>query len=329
MYGQLTASVQNVNLNTSMDQEDVVVMDKASVASIVPMDYELQLINGALLGGLLGIGILYLINRLDDKVGYPALVEAMFDYPIIGQIPFALVDTKSARKRVPLLTEDDNRHIYAESFRNVRSSIFFRSSVKIQPKTLLITGASPGEGKSSLAANLGITFAFAGVRTLLIDADLRRGLLHDLFEAPMSPGLSDYLRQKIGWRELVHHTKYPGLDVITSGKTPRQSGELLLNRLADLLLQESREEYDMILWDTAPLLAADDTSNLCSKVDGVIMVIRVNLSSIHAINAAMNVLTQRSAKIFGFVLNGVKENQPGYYYDRYRYKAYHTTERVA
>jgi polysaccharide biosynthesis transport protein len=85
----------------------------------------------------------------------------------------------------------------------------------------------------------------------------------------------------------------------------------------------------MVLWDSAPLLAADDTSNLCSRVDGVIVVIRVNHSSIHALSAAMNILSQRNARIFGLVLNGVKENQPGNYYDRYRYKEYYATEPLA
>jgi capsular exopolysaccharide synthesis family protein len=329
MYNQLESSIQNVHLNTSMDQEDVVIMDQASPASLIPVDYERQLINGALFGALAGAAILHLLNRLDDKVNYPVMVEAMYPYPIIGQIPFALVDTKGKRKRaprVPLIAVNDARHILVESYRNIRSSIFFRSSVKVQPKTLLIGGASPAEGKSTLTANLGITFAFAGLRTLLIDADMRRGILHDLFEAPISPGLSDYLQQKVSWREVVQRTKFSGLDLITRGKTPHHAGELLLSVLIDLLFQESGAEYDMVLCDSAPLLAADDTSNICSRVDGVIVVIRVNHSSIHAINGAMNILTHRNAKIFGLVLNGVQENQPGNYYDRYRYKDYYATE---
>jgi capsular exopolysaccharide synthesis family protein len=329
MYDQLASSVQNVHLNTSMDQEDVVIMDRASPASLIPVDYERQLINGALFGALAGIVILNLLNRLDDKVNYPVMIEAMYPYPVIGQIPFSLTDTKGKHKRaarVPLIAQNDPRHILVESYRNIRSSIFFRSNVKIQPKCLLIGGASPAEGKSSLTSNLGITFAFAGLRTLLIDADMRRGILHELFEAPNSPGLSDYLQQKISWREVVQHTKVSGLDLITRGKTPHHAGELLLSVLVDLLLQESVAEYDMVLCDSAPLLAADDTSNICSRVDGVIVVIRVNHSSIHAINGAMNILAQRNAKIFGLVLNGVKENQPGNYYDRYRYKQYYATE---
>jgi len=325
MYGQLASSVQNVNLNTSIDQENVVIMNHASPASLNPMDYERQIINGALFGLFAGAGILYLINRLDDKVSYPALVEAMYEFPVIGQIPFAQIDKKSKHKRVPLITENDKRHVLSESYRNIRSCVMFRSNVQTQPKSLLITGASPAEGKSTLTANLGITFAFAGMRTLIIDADLRRGLLHDLFDTSISPGLVDYLRQKVSWRELVRHTKYSGLDLITCGKSPHHAGELLISSLVNSLIQESSSEYDMVLWDSAPLLVADDTSNICSRVDGVIIVIRINHSSIHSIGAALNILAQRSAKVFGIVLNGVKEDQPGNYYDRYRYKQYYAS----
>ncbi len=329
MYNQLASNVQNVSLNTSIDQEDVAIMDQASPASLVPIDYEHQLINGALFGALAGAIILHLLNRLDDKVSYPVMVEAMYDFPILGQIPFSAQDKKNKGNRVPLIRENDTRHILVESYRNIRSSIFFRSNIKVQPRSLLIGGSAPAEGKSTLAANLGITLSFAGVRTLLIDADMRRGILHNLFDIPISPGLSDYLRQKISWRDAVQPTKIPGLDVLPRGKTPHHAGELLLTVLVDLLLKESVSQYDMVLWDSAPLLAADDTSNICSKVDGVIVVIRVNHSSIHALDAAMGILTQRNANIFGIVINGVRDNQPGNYYDRYRYKQYYATEAVA
>lgn len=322
MYNDLASSVQNVNLNNSIDQEDVIIMEQSSPAALIPVSYELQLTYGALVGALVGAGVLYLINRLDDKVNSPMMIEGMFGFPIVGQIPLAIRDKKN--KRVPLIEEQDTRHMLVESHRNIRSSIFFRSSIRIQPKSLLISSSAPGEGKSTLAANLAITFAFAGARTLLIDADLRRGVLHEFFEAPVSPGFSDYLQQNISWREIVQGTKFAGLDIIPRGKVPHHAGELLLGMLVDMLLQESAAEYDIVLWDSAPLLAADDTANLCSRVEGVIFVVRVNYSSVHSVNAAVDILSQRNAKIFGLVLNAVEPNQPGYY-DRYRYKQYYAT----
>jgi len=234
-YNDLASSVQSVNLNKTIDQEDVIVIEQPSPAALIPINYELQLIYGALFGVLAGAGILYLLNRLDDKVSSPLMIEGMLEFPIIGQIPLAIRDKKN--KRVPLLAENDMRHVFVESHRNIRSSIFFRSTTQRPPKTLLISSSAPQEGKSTLAANLAITFAFAGARTLLIDADLRRGVLHEFFEAPVSPGLSDYLQQKTSWREVVRRTHFSSLDIIPRGKIPHHAGELLLGTLVDLLFQ--------------------------------------------------------------------------------------------
>ena len=243
------------------------------------------------------------------------------EFPLIGQIPLVAVDKKS--KRVPLLSEDDHRHMLLESHRNIRSAILFRSSDVIKPRSLLISSAAPGEGKSTFASNLAIIFAYSGARVLLIDADLRRGVMHTLFVTPLSPGLSDYLQQQISWHEVVQKTTLPNLDVIPRGKVPPQAGDLLLGPLTDVLLQESIAEYDIVLWDSAPLLAADDAANLCSRVDGILFVARIWYSSINSVRAALEDLSQRNAKIFGVVLNAVEPNQPGYY-DRYRYKEYYT-----
>jgi len=325
MYNQLASSVQNVNVNNSIDQEDVIILDQASSSSLVPVNYQLQMMYGALFGLLAGAGILHLINRLDDRVNSPMMLEGVYDFPTIGQIPLSIPDKKSKGKRVPLLAKNDMRHILVESYRGIRSSILFRSTVKIPPKSLLICGSAPGEGKSTLAANLAITFAFAGASTLLVDADLRKGLLHDLFETSVSPGLSDYLREQISWREAVQTTRFPGLDLLPRGKVPQHAGELLLSKLVDILLQESAAEYDIVLWDSAPLLAVDDTANLCSRVDGAIFLVRINHTSIRTMISAVDILAQRNTKVFGLVINAVEPNQPTHY-ARYRYKEYYATE---
>jgi capsular exopolysaccharide synthesis family protein len=319
MYNELASSFQNVNLNKSIDQENVVAMEPASRGLLVPPDYPIQLLYGILIGLVAGVGIIYLINRLDDRVDSPLLLEQMIDLPIIGQIPLEAAADKGSR--LELLTPNDRRHVLSESLRNIRSSILFRST-SAHPKSLLICSSIPGEGKSTLAANLAITFAFAGARTLLIDADLRRGLLHSLFDAPVSPGLSDYLQQKSSWHEVVQTTAVPNLDLITRGKVPIHPGELLLGVIVDLLVHETTSEYDMVLWDSAPLMAADDTTNLCSKLDGVLFVTRVQLSSLHAVRSSLDMLVQRHAKLLGLVVNAVEEKHPGYH-DRFKYQEYY------
>jgi capsular exopolysaccharide synthesis family protein len=319
LYNQMASSIQNVDLNKNLDQEDVRIMEAASPATLIDPGYP-SLLGTGLLGGLVaGLVIIYLVNRLDDHITSPLELKNNIDYPLLGQIPMAKLNKKT--KRVPLLTENDDRHELIEAHRNVRSALFFRSSVVVKPRSILITSAVPGEGKSTLSSNLAVTFALAGSRVLLIDADLRRGVLHNLFQAPVSPGFSECLSEGLSWRHAVIQTKIPNLDLLPRGKIVRGAGDLLLGPGVDALLQESVAEYDTVIWDSAPILAADDASNLCARVDAVLFVVRLRISSLQSVLSAMEELSQREAHIAGLVANAVKADQPGYY-NRYRYKDY-------
>ena len=321
LYNQLASSIQNVDLNKSLDQEDVVIMEAASPARPVSHNNLLQLLY-AVGGGLAaGLVIVLILARMDDKINSAFDIEEHLDAPLIGEIPLVRLDKKS--KRVPLLVEDDSRHEFIEHHRDIRSNILFGRSDAIRNRSLMITSAAPGEGKSTLAANLAATFAFSGIRVLLIDADLRRGILHGIFGLSVKPGLSDYLQGNIAWQEAVKTTKVPNLDLLPRGKVPARAGDLLLTGATDELIQESMLLYDIVLWDTAPLFAAHDAANLCSRVDGVLFLARVRHSSLNLVRAALDDLVKRNAKIFGLVLNAVKPGQPGYY-QKYRYKEYIT-----
>lgn len=319
LYNQMASSIQNVDLNKKVDQEDVGIMEAASPAVLIDPAYPTQLGMGLLFGLLAGLAIIYLVNRLDDHITSPLELKNNIDYPLLGQVPMSKVNKKT--KRVPLLTENDDRHELIEAHRNIRSALFFRSSVVVKPRSLLITSAIPGEGKSTLSSNLAVTFALSGSRVLLVDADLRRGVLHNLFQIPASPGFSECLNQELPWRSAVQKTNVANLDMIPRGKVLRGAGDLLLGSVIDIVLQESVAEYDMVIWDSAPILAADDASNLCARVDGVLFVVRLRISSVHAVLSALEELSQREAHIAGLVANGVKPDQPGYY-NRYRYKDY-------
>jgi capsular exopolysaccharide synthesis family protein len=320
LYDQLASSIQSVDLNKSLDQENIVIMEAASNAMPVKPDLAKQMIIGGAVGFLIGLVIVYFVHRLDDKIDSSMEFSENVEFPLIGQIPLVAVDKKS--KRVPLLTGDDKRHTLVESYRNIRSALLFRSSDMSKPRSLLVTSTVPGEGKSTFASNLAIIFAYSGAKVLLIDADMRRGVVHTLFNAELSPGLSDYLQQQISWQDTLRATHLPNLHIIPRGKVPQHAGDLLLNSLTDALLQESIAHYDLVLWDSAPLFAADDAANLCSRVDGILFMARVRYSTINSVRMALEELAQRNARITGVVLNGVRSSQPGYY-DRYRYKDYY------
>ena len=320
MYDQLAASFQNLNLNKSIDQTDVAILTQATPGSTTQSPLYLQLIYGLLGGAAAGLAITYFLHRLDDTIDSPLALKEQFDTPLIGMVPLSARSRKN--QRVPLISENDERHILVESFRDIRSYILFRSNKNTPLRSLMICSAEPNEGKSTIAANIAITFAMGGMRVLLIDADMRMGLLHTLFEVPNEPGLSELLQQQAPWQKVLRKTSRENLDLIPRGKASTFAGELLLGSQTDLLFTELAPHYDIVVWDSVPLLAADDAANLCPKVDGIILVARARTSSTASVRNALEIITPNRTNLFGIVLNGVAPNQPGYH-NRYQYKKYY------
>src|SRR3954466_11101363 len=188
--------------------------------------------------------------------------QGQFSANVLGQIP-----KEKTKGKVTLLQADDARHVFAESYRNIRSSIFFMPYDGPRPKTFLITSAVPNEGKSTISANLAITFALSGAKTLLIDGDLRRGAQREAFDISSKIGFAEVLKGEVNWQEVVVPTAYPSLFVLPRGKSLSQPSEHLLRDSTDRLLQELYNHYDYIIIDSSPVLAADDTTSLAPKID--------------------------------------------------------------
>jgi capsular exopolysaccharide synthesis family protein len=188
-------------------------------------------------------------------------------------------------------------------------------------RTILITSAIPNEGKSTIASNLAVTMAASGARILLVDADLRRGDLAQLFGVEGRAGLSSILRGELSWKEAVVQTKYPTLSVITRGPVTNQSGELLLKPQMVSLLKEFKEHYDLAIFNTAPILATDDTPSLAPNFDGSLMVVRAQFTSARLTRNALDALYQRQVNVLGLILNSVDAEMPDYHY--YRYPKYY------
>jgi polysaccharide biosynthesis transport protein len=305
--------LQKVKLDT-VPTDPISVLEPAGIAKADNSGFTKNIAIGCFIGLIVGIGLLFLLDRFDDRpVSFTELQEH-FDELVLGQIPQD--QTRSRDRKLLPLTVNDTRYAYAEAHRNLRSSLIFMAIEGARPRTIVITSGVPGEGKSTVAVNLAITMAFSGSRVLLIDADMRKGTVHEYFEVADKPGLADVLSGDTPWSSVLHQTHVPNLSVMARGSYPPNPGELLLAG-SDPLIKELYQHFDFILFDSAPVLAADDTACLAPKVDGTLFVIRAGYTSARLARNALDLLYQRQVNVMGIVFNSVETNSREYYYFKY------------
>ena len=319
LYDRLTTNLKDIDVSQVTGSEDQVsIMEMATPPISVRPGLIKSLLIGFGIGALAGLAILVLLDRIDDRMASFSEFQHHFSENILGQIP-----KEKTKDKVDLLQPDDARHVFAESYRNIRSSIFFMPYDGPRPKSFLVTSAVPSEGKSTLSANLAITMALSGARTLLIDCDLRRGGLREAFGISSKIGFSEVLKQEVNWREVVVPTAYETLFVLPRGKTLSQPSEHLLRDSTEALLKEIYQHYDYIIIDSSPVLAADDTTSLAPKIDATIFVVRLSYTSARLTKKALELLYGRQVNIPGVILNFVDTSLPEYYY--YQYSEYYST----
>src|SRR5881227_2719109 len=319
LYDRLTNSLKDVNVSQSVDSGDQVsIMEMASGPVSVRPGLIKSLLIGLGIGALAGIGVLLLLDRIDDRMASFGEFQHHFSENVLGQIP-----KEKAKGKVDLLQPDDSRHVFAESYRNIRSSIFFMPYDGPKPKSFLVTSAVPNEGKSTVSANLAITLALSGARTLLIDCDLRRGALRETFGISSKIGFSEVLKQEVNWREVVVPTTYENLFLLPRGKTLGQPSEHLLRDSTDALLADIYNHYDYIIIDSSPVLAAHDSTSLAPKIDAPLFVVRLSYTSARLVRKSLELLYSRQVNVPGVILNYVDTSLPEYYY--YQYSEYYNT----
>ncbi len=316
-FNSFATFLRNMDTVGSTGTEMVSIMERASPAVETRPPFLRALLLGLLAGLAAGGLILFILDRLDDRMNSQSEFEARFNERVIGQVP--QIDTTSAST---ILQINDERHSFAEAFRNVRSSLHFMPFEGERPRSFVITSATPSEGKSTTVANLGVTMAQAGARTLLVDADLRRGTVHEQFRAESTPGFTEILEGRHSWQELVLKTALPNLHILTRGRTINEAGQLFMSAFFDKLLLEFLNHYDVILFDTPPVLAADDSTSLAPKVDATIFVVRLSQTLARQSRKALDLLFERQANVVGVILNCADPKMPEYKY-YYQYSQYY------
>lgn len=271
---------------------------------------------GAIAGAMLAVGIVFLIEYLDDTVKSPEQVEEETGLSTVGAI--AIIKGNEPHDR--LVSFNTPRSPISEAYRVLRTNLSF-SAIDEGLRAVLVTSASPGEGKSTTAANLAVVIAQTGKRVILVDSDLRRPSQHLLFGIANDQGLTTALLDTATpLAEHLQETRVPNIHVLASGPIPPNPAELLNSQRMTNLLLELRDAADTIVLDTPPTLTVADASILAPQMSGCILVAQMGRTRMQALDQARDTLQKSGAHLLGVVLNQVQVGRAGYYYRYYSYE---------
>ena len=317
----LVKSVEDLSmrLRASESKSDpITVIAAAGPAIQVAPRVVRNIVMALVLGLLLAAGAALLRDSLDDHVNNEEEARWLLDSPaVLGHLPL-LPDPE---RHLISLEESDARIL--ERFRVLRSNVNF-TLMDQDHHSLIVTSTIPGEGKTSTASNLAIAMALDGRRIILVDADLRRPQLAELFGLPKQPGLTNVLVGQSSLQEALQDTSIPGLRLLTSGALPPNPAELMNSPAMDELLEAMKADSDMIIFDTPPSLATADAQVLSAKVDGVIYVMELGKIHKSAVQRSFELFHQAQARILGVVFNKMDQaSSEGYGYYGYYDDAYY------
>lgn len=271
----------------------------------------------ALFGGaMLAFGLAFFFEYLDNRIKSPDEVKLHLGLSFLGMVP-ALFNKPNEN---PLISNGVPGN-FSESFRTVRTNLLF-SSAEAGSRTVVVTSAGPGEGKTIVASNLAVALAQAGQRVLLIDADMRKPRVHTVFGKPQVPGLSNVLVGNAKSSESVHKTAVPGLWVMAAGLFPPNPAELLGSKRFKDFIGSLSEHFDCVMVDTPPVMAVTDPSVVAHLATGVVFVVGAEMTSRHAAQRAIEQLQHARARVLGAVLNKVDLQHNAYYYSQYYRREY-------
>ena len=295
------------------------------------------------LGLGLGIGAALLIHSIDSKIRTFDDVRKYVSLPVLGTIPLIQADdieldniehkiaiAKDSEKgehrityqqiQAKLITNYSPKSSTAEAFRILRTNIISRKK-NSDCTTLLITSSGPKEGKSTIQANMATALAQMDAKVILVDLDLRRPMVHKIMGIDKEIGISDFLMDKsIQIESVIKETNVNNLDVITSGIIPPNPSELLASKRMDEAIESLKELYDYVLFDSPPVIAVTDSMVMASKVDLLILAIRVDQADKNVVKRTKELLENIKVDIAGVVINGI---QPHRYYNNYEYNYYY------
>jgi capsular exopolysaccharide synthesis family protein len=284
------------------------IVDRATPPEVPIGQGRSQVLLIALLGGLfLAVGLAFFVEYFDNRLKTPEAVETHLRLAPLGAIPHKRRALRPGRRLVDYRSPSP----LVESFRRLRANVLFASPDGL--KSVVVTSASPGEGKTVIAANLALGLAQAGHRVVLVDADLRRPHVHQLLGLDLEPGLSNLLAQHVPAEQVFHATSVQNLAAVTAGTLPPNPAELIGSPRFTAVLRQLEANADIVVIDTPPVMVVADASILAHQTSGVLFVVDADTTSRHAAQAALDQLERARAHFLGAVLNRVDARLRPYY----------------
>jgi capsular exopolysaccharide synthesis family protein len=327
LYDSLQQRLRTASVQSGLESLEIDVIDKALPPATPVLRPQSTMIMTALAFSLLaGIVVSFLLESLDTGLRSIAEIESITELPSLAIIPRArrssadqAATLTTAQRNVGVLTQPKSQ--FAESFRSLRTSLLL-STAGHPPKFIVLTSATPSEGKTTAATNLAAILAQRDTRVLLIDGDLRRPNIHHRFGLNGKIGLTTVLTGATKLEETVQGVpEIPNLDILPSGPVPPFPTEMLSSGAMDAILRRCAEIYDYVVIDSPPILSVTDGVILARQADAVVLVVRHGKSSKHVVRRARDILLRSGAGITGIVLNAVDLNSPEYY-GYYGYSGY-------
>jgi capsular exopolysaccharide synthesis family protein len=316
MYDILVTKMKEADVSSDLKTTNIRIIDPAQIpGSPIGPQRGFNIIFAGFVGFALGVALAFFLEYIDTSMKTPEDIKRV-QVPYMGYIPTFRPDN-----RIELIVQEDPKSLIAEAYRTLRTGILFSGS-KPSPQFIQVTSAGPKEGKTITTANVATVMAQSGSRVLIVDCDMRKPRIHEIFAVPNTRGLSDLLVNGEDVFSFIKTTKIPNLNLLTCGTIPANPSELLSSKRMQSLLTLCAEKYDRIIMDSPPVLAVTDSIVLSRLVEAIILIVGAGTSSRSGVGRAVELLKEVDARIVGAVLNNLNVEKERYYYSRYYYYDY-------
>jgi len=318
MFDSLLQRAKETGVSAELKSSNIRIVDGAIVpGSPISPNKSRNLMLAILEGAALALGLVFLFEYLDNRVKSPEEIKRYLHLPFLGLVP--ALDSKHTARNALIHAEAPAP--FAEAFRGIRTNVLF-SSTEEGGHSVVVTSTAPSEGKTLVATNLAVALAQASQRVLLLDGDMRKPRVHEVFGQPRLPGLSNVLVGNAKASEAVRPGPVANLWLMPSGVTPPNPAELLASKRFKDFIATLEQHFDWVIVDSPPAIAVTDASVIAHVVQGVVFVVRCERTNKHTALTALDQLLSAKAKFLGGILNRVDVRRNPYYYAHYYKKSY-------